>query len=131
MSADGHTYQLTLHSPEDVRAARQLTGKIAAELGFGGITSLIELLASEVLTNVHRHCVRKECELRLKVLGRRTLRVEVTDQSLDLPRRRQPAPDEVGGRGLAVLDFAVCWGTVVHPAACRKVVFFECAEQPP
>ncbi|MEV6579102.1 ATP-binding protein [Streptomyces sp. NPDC051582] len=54
------------------------------------------------------------------------LRVEVLDASRELPVRREAAPDDEAGRGLAIVAaLAADWGA--HPRGCGigKVVWFE------
>ncbi|MEU4269051.1 ATP-binding protein [Streptomyces sp. NPDC026092] len=83
------------------------------------------LLVSEVVTNACLHTDGPE-EL---VLRQRDdhLRVEVSDASPELPRRRQPrAPSLPGGHGLMVLDrLAGAWGS--EPRGRGKVVWLEVA----
>jgi hypothetical protein len=70
------------------------------------------LLVSELATNSVRHA-RSAFELGLE-LDLRSLRIEITDQGGDLPRKRSPLKDEPYGRGLHIVDsLAESWGVGV------------------
>ena len=71
------------------------------------------LLVSELVTNAVRH-QRSEGDIEMSVdVGRRRVRVEVTDPGagFDRPRVGEPPPDALGGRGLLIVDrVAARWG---------------------
>jgi len=84
----------------------------------------VALLVTELVTNAVRHAGSR---IRLSIeLDERCLRVEVFDESLDEPIVRVPRPDELGGRGLHLVDaIATHWGCRVVDDG--KVVWFELA----
>ena len=72
-------------------------------------TAVVELLASELVSNVVRH-VGSPITVRVGRHGP-TVRVEVDDESDRPPVLRNPAPDAPGGRGLLLVDtLASEWG---------------------
>lgn len=86
-----------------------------------------ELLVSEVVGNSLRHA-RSEARIRVDhVAG--VLRVEVADDSPELPRLRNVPANATSGRGIRILDeVSARWGTdrrTVPPPG--KVVWFELA----
>ncbi|NGO73336.1 ATP-binding protein [Streptomyces boncukensis] len=82
-----------------------------------------ELAANAVL---HGRVPGRDFELRLVLDGRETVRIEVTDTRCELlpppapvPR---PAPDDEGGRGLAIVEaLSTRWGVVEGPAPLKTV----------
>jgi anti-sigma regulatory factor (Ser/Thr protein kinase)/PAS domain-containing protein len=90
------------------------------------------LLVSEVVTNVLIH-TEHDALLSVEVLGRpgtRRLRVEVADNSDDMPHLRHPGEMASSGRGLVLLDeLADSWG--VEPRGRGKSIWFELHEAAP
>lgn len=85
---------------------------------------LVSLLVTEVVTNALLHA-RTELRLDVKV-GPEVIRVEVADGSAFLPISEVPGHDQVGGRGLFLVDqLALSWGA--DPIDGGKVVWFEVA----
>lgn len=81
-----------------------------------------ELLTTELVTNaiVHVGC---RSQLFLRAAGG-TVRVEVTDPDDRLPSMAAPNLDDVGGRGLVIVDgLASAWG--VERTENGKTVWFE------
>lgn len=81
-----------------------------------------ELLTTELVTNaiVHVGC---KSQLFLRA-ARGTVRVEVTDPDDRLPSMAAPNLDDVGGRGLVIVDgLASAWG--VERTKSGKTVWFE------
>lgn len=111
--------------PEGASFARRAMAR-AAELWLldRELTDTALLLVSEVATNAIRHGsppVRLALQLRD---GR--LRVEVTDSSPVLPELGSPGPDQVGGRGLHIVQqLATCWGAHASRTTLGKTVWFE------
>ncbi len=89
------------------------------------VQNVVTLLVSELATNAVRHagsyftvCVE---------VADGVVRVEVTDPSGAMPVRRSPAPTDVGGRGLHIVDrLADEWG-VVPASPVGKTVWFKVA----
>jgi anti-sigma regulatory factor (Ser/Thr protein kinase) len=82
----------------------------------------IELLASELVTNVIRHAASPFTVI-VRYDGN-LVRVEVGDGSRALPEARSPGVDDETGRGLLLLEaLAAGWG--VTPTLAGKRVWFE------
>jgi Histidine kinase-like ATPase domain len=80
------------------------------------------LVATELLSNAARAC-RSRIVLRLDV-HHGSIRIEVYDDGPGVPVERQVSPDEVGGRGLRIVDsLSTSWGTIPRPAG--KCVWSE------
>ena len=113
------------NGPEGASIARRAMAR-AAELWLldKELTDTALLLVSELATNAIRHGT-PPVRLALRLDGDR-LRVEVTDSSPVLPEVGSPGPDQVGGRGLQIVQqLAACWGTQVSRTALGKTVWFE------
>jgi anti-sigma regulatory factor (Ser/Thr protein kinase) len=111
--------------PEGASFARRVTSR-AAELWRldRELTETALLLVSELATNAIQHGA-PPVRLSLRLNADR-LRVEVTDSSPTLPRVGQPGPDQVGGRGLPLVQqLAACWGSQVSRSRLGKTVWFE------
>lgn len=85
------------------------------------------LLVSEIVGNSLRHA-RSEARIRVDLIGR-VMRVEVADDSPELPQLQNAPADATDGRGVRILEeVASRWGadrrTVPPPG---KVVWFELA----
>lgn len=81
-----------------------------------------ELLTTELVTNAIVH-VRSKSQLFLRA-ARGTVRVEVTDPDDRLPSMAAPNADDVGGRGLVIVNgLASAWG--VERTDSGKTVWFE------
>ena len=84
------------------------------------------LMVSELVSNAVRHT-----EAVLLVLVRvedGTLRVEVSDDSADVPRPSDPGDDTTSGRGLGIVDtLAAAWGVIPNDDGKGegKMVWFE------
>ena len=88
--------------------------------GFGDVT---ELLASELVSNVVVHVGHP---MTVRISRRRdSIRVEVRDESRQLPSLETSDPTDQRGRGLFLVDaLAHDWGAEVHPED-GKTVWFE------
>ena len=101
----------TLHSlgSEDRRADQELV----YEAG---------VVATELLSNAAQAC-RSRIALRLDV-HHDSIRIEVYDDGPGVPVERQARADDVGGRGLRIVDsLSTSWGTIPRPAG--KCVWSE------
>lgn len=84
----------------------------------------VELLATETATNAVRHA-GTEATVIVRYLGDR-VRVEVGDGSREVPQVRTPGPDELGGRGMSLVEtLSSRWG--VTETVGGKRVWFEIA----
>ncbi|SFB90093.1 SpoIIE family protein phosphatase [Streptomyces aidingensis] len=101
--------------------ARSLVRHTLRDWGLEQLTEPAVLVVSELVTNAVRHA-RGPVGVRL-VRGTRLL-VEVSDSLPDPPRARDAAPDDEGGRGLAlVARTAQRWGTRREPHG--KTIWLE------
>jgi anti-sigma regulatory factor (Ser/Thr protein kinase) len=111
--------------PEGAGVARRAMAR-AAELWSldRELTDTALLLVSELATNAIRHGA-PPVRLTLRLTGGR-LRVEVTDSSPVLPALGRPGPDQIGGRGLQIVQqLAAGWGAQVSRTTLGKTVWFE------
>jgi anti-sigma regulatory factor (Ser/Thr protein kinase) len=85
-----------------------------------------ELLTSEIVTNAVKHAtgiltIAIECD------GRQ-LAVAVSDDSPDQPVVRKARGEDIGGRGMQLVDrLAAVWGSKPGPGGKGKVVWFKLA----
>ena len=80
------------------------------------------IVAIELLSNAARAC-RSRIALRLDV-HHGSIRIEVYDDGPGVPAERQARADEVGGRGLRIIDsLSTSWGTIPRPTG--KCVWSE------
>lgn len=120
-------------SPPSVRLARDWVTGVLREIGRDELTESARLAVSELVTNAILHA-----EPPMTVHVRGTVehpRIEVTDQSLVPPQRRQThllvdLEDEHSwatmGRGLdLVASYSDRWGADISPNGMGKVVWFE------
>ena len=111
--------------PEGASFARRAMAR-AAELWLldKEMTDTALLLVSELATNAIRHGTPPVRMLLRLDDGR--LRVEVTDSSPTLPQIGHPGPDQIGGRGLQIVQqLAARWGAQASRSALGKTVWFE------
>jgi anti-sigma regulatory factor (Ser/Thr protein kinase) len=88
------------------------------------MTDTALLLVSELVTNAILHGT-PPVRLSLR-LDRDRLRVEVTDSSPALPELTRPEPDQIGGRGLQIVQLlAARWGASSSSRRLGKTVWFE------
>jgi anti-sigma regulatory factor (Ser/Thr protein kinase) len=123
--------------PERIAGARQQLRELLHDWSSADQVDSAVLLLSEMLTNVLVH-TDADALLVAEVGGRggtglrdrgRTVRVEVTDVSDDLPHKRDPGELASSGRGLVLMEFlADGWG--VDPRGEGKTIWFELRERP-
>jgi serine/threonine-protein kinase RsbW len=111
--------------PASVRTARVFTADVLGDDGVeASVIELAVLLVSELVTNAAVHaggCIRMTVHA-----DSHWVRVEVEDAGTGEPVLRPSTPDELKGRGLAVVDrLSTDWGTDRHKD--HKVVWFEIA----
>jgi len=84
----------------------------------------VDLLVSEVVTNAVKYGGGDHVLVTVAERGR-GVRVDVTDQSPNLPRVVHPSADRPGGRGMLLVDrIASRWGSELIQGN-GKVVWFE------
>lgn len=102
------------------RAARQFVGDLLVDPA-EELRQMALVLTSELVTNSVVHA-NTELDVRVE-LAPDHMRVEVTDGDPRPPDPAAHAPDELGGRGLVLVEaLATAWGT--KPCAGGKVVWF-------
>ncbi|MGC0327666.1 serine phosphatase RsbU (regulator of sigma subunit)/anti-sigma regulatory factor (Ser/Thr protein kinase) [Streptomyces sp. SAI-170] len=113
-------WYLTPH-PRTAGQARRLVRRTLRRWGLADLTDTTELLVSEVVANAVRVTTRP---LTLRMLRTDVLRVEVRDDSVQLPRLGHAQLDDEGGRGLFLVDqLAQSWGAT--RVSGGKIVWFE------
>lgn len=109
--------------PPDTAAVRR-TRRFVAESLDGVGDALAEsaiLMTSELASNSIRHA-KSRFTVKVDVTGD-AIRIAVSDDGGGRPSKRTPAPDEVTGRGLLIIDnLADDWGTTTR--AGRTTVWF-------
>ena len=99
---------------------------IRVALAGQGATGLLEvalLLTSELVTNALMHTT-DGCSVRVAMIGSSALRVEVHDNSEDLPVLTDAAKRPLGGYGVPIVDrLATRWGSELTPQG--KLVWYE------
>lgn len=96
--------------PSEASRARSWTRDRFDAWGLGDLSETAQLLVSELVTNALLYG-GKGGPTRLRVGVQGTLRLEVTDSSTEPPTPRHAGPDDIGGRGLELVDvLADRWG---------------------
>src|SRR5258708_6366516 len=104
--------------PTAVPCFRLHARAVALERGLSALAENIELIVSELVTNAVRAAghPREDCladaVLRLWISSHlHSVLIRVWDRSSQMPVRRDPRPDEEGGRGLMLVDHLCSeWG---------------------
>jgi anti-sigma regulatory factor (Ser/Thr protein kinase) len=105
--------------PASIAEARRFVSEAIAD---PEMREIAQLLTSELTTNAVRHGAGEFFEVRVRLDG--TVRVEVIDESTEVPKRAEPSSRQAGGRGLLLVEsFATDWGFEVRPSG--KTVWFE------
>ncbi len=118
------SFELTL-APEraHVRRARRFVVEIAHSVRQDDLADVVELLTSEVVTNVVLHAGGDSMRITVQ-WSPPTFRVEVCDHNASAPRPTDYAAEATTGRGLALVDeLSSAWGTAPLPDG--KSVWFE------
>ena len=110
--------------PSSVRLGRDLAEVHLNKWGLAAMADDVTLIVSELLTNAIA-AGRGMVTMRL-LLGSDALTIEVTDVSPGRPRRKRAAANDIGGRGLQIIEFlAESWGDRPSPDG-GKVVWARC-----
>jgi anti-sigma regulatory factor (Ser/Thr protein kinase) len=105
-------------------AARRFVRELLVSWGLPDLTETVELLVSEVVTNVVRHA-RTDGSI-VVTRSPSGVRVEVSDSAGGEPTPLSPEPRQPSGRGLAIVDaMATRWGVATAPDGSGKAVWFE------
>ena len=113
--------------PQSVAAARRFAASLMPE-GSTELRETAELMVSELTTNCIRH-VNASFEVSIERTGD-SYYVEVRDEGGGRPAMRSPAPEDVSGRGLRIVDLlATRWG-VRYDADAGKTVWFTLSIAP-
>ncbi|HEX2064787.1 MAG TPA: ATP-binding protein [Acidimicrobiales bacterium] len=99
-----------LHAnPASAREAREFVGQALREVRAGEQDDVVVLLANELVTNAILHA-RGDIVLAVE-LAPDKVRIQVTDQSSQLPVQRGGVEEATSGRGLELVDaLATAWG---------------------
>jgi serine/threonine-protein kinase RsbW len=124
-STGDHGYTRTLpSSAESVEMARRLVRMAMDAWGLDDLTDSGALLMSELVTNAVKHARSRAVRVTVTRLGQDRVRIAVVDKSRELPVRQSPAENEVGGRGLIIVEaLSDRWG--IDPLAWGKRVWCE------
>jgi len=107
--------------PTTPALARRLLRTTLAEWGLAEMTDLVELLATELITNAVRYASRP---IELRLLRTDILLCEVTDDDQHRPVLRRASTTDEGGRGLQLVShLSRRWGASAKTTG--KVVWFE------
>jgi GAF domain-containing protein/anti-sigma regulatory factor (Ser/Thr protein kinase) len=108
----------------DVATARRWAVEQLELRGLEALSDSVALVVSELVTNAMRYgSTPRSLQLRR---GPHGVLIEVADADRSLPRLRQAALDDEGGRGLLLVDSIVS-GWSIRPAGVGKVVWVELA----
>lgn len=110
---------------KSVAVGRHWVVRVAADAGITGMANqVVELLASELLTNAVLHGSASEgIGLRVRWCAE-SLRVWVSDPERAEPLVLHPAPVDPGGRGMAIVDaMSSRWGVDAHDGEGKSVWF--------
>lgn len=112
--------------PTTPARARRLVRTTLREWGLSDYSDIVELLATEVVTNAARYTTRA---IELRLVRTDALLCEVADNDHRLPVLRQASEEDENGRGLQLVsNLSRRWGT--SRTSSGKVVWFE-LELPP
>lgn len=115
--------------PSDPHAPSLARRFVMAALDDAAVTTggrdVVDLLTSELVTNAVIHTGGGTIQLCVSA-SPSAVRVEVVDDSADHPTPRHPSPEQLGGRGLLLVEeLADSWGHQSRPGG--KAVWFEVA----
>ncbi|MEV5905417.1 ATP-binding protein [Streptomyces sp. NPDC052127] len=98
--------------PEAAREARVMARVALAQWGLDGAADTVGLLLSELIGNAIRHATGPDVRVTIDHPTDHHVYVAVTDCAPSrLPQMRQASPEDLGGRGLRLVDlYAARWG---------------------
>lgn len=109
--------------PESAGSARRFVAETLQRWDAASDLDTVSLLVSELVSNAIIHA---QSDFEVSVMLRsHSIRVEVGDQSVVVPVPRDAEPDDVSGRGMALVDaLATGWGVTDRDEG-GKTVWFE------
>ncbi len=115
--------------PASTPAARRFVHDLLLAWELPGLVDSSELLVSELVTNAIVHTAG-EVRLSLRRMNGDRIRIDVEDDSEQIPQPRVAAEDDTAGRGLAIVDLvADRWGVEPGSLGIGKTVWLELAVQ--
>jgi anti-sigma regulatory factor (Ser/Thr protein kinase) len=112
--------------PEAVTAARRFVRDVLSDHARETVEAA-ELMTSELATNCVRHA---QTDFVLAIHARGQIRIEVSDSGGGRPIVLSPAPHELSGRGLRIVEaMSDAWGVV--PGSDGKAVWFTVPQPEP
>ncbi|MCZ1012287.1 ATP-binding protein [Streptomyces lydicus] len=97
--------------PESAGTARRLVRVALDVWHLGELTDAAELIVTELVANAANHVTRSAIRVTITRTGPQAVRVAVVDKSHERPKRQQPGPTEMTGRGLAIVEaISKRWG---------------------
>lgn len=126
VKSDSLDFRVDASSPA---SARRFVRRLLESWDLGELNEVVELLVSEVVTNVVRHA-RTDGSI---VVSRTEdgVRVEVIDSAGGEPAPLSPEPRQPTGRGLRIVDtMSTRWGVEAATDAIGKTVWFEVSRPP-
>ncbi|WP_225993227.1 ATP-binding protein [Actinomadura rudentiformis] len=120
---DGQRFEQRVRAvPAAVGLLRDLTEFHLSMWGMAAHTPDLVLIVSELATNAVNAAPGAQIDLRLWAEEEGVVGIEVEDPSSDLPAPRAADPEEIGGRGLEIVDLlAEEWGTRQMPMGGKVV----------
>lgn len=131
MGHDRAQARLALRSdPSSTPRARRFVEQVVHAWQCETVGDVAELLTSEVVTNAVVHGAGHGADGHIELRVRRTegtLRVEVVDRGQDVPVVRDATSDDLGGRGMLLVDaLSREWGVSrAVDGSASKAVWFE------
>jgi DNA-binding NarL/FixJ family response regulator len=108
--------------PQSAASARRFVDETLQRWNCGELFDVVALLTSELVTNAILHA-HSDIELNVS-LTPDAVRIDVVDNSADMPARREAHEEDTSGRGLGLVEaLATSWGVDERPGG--KSVWFE------
>jgi DNA-binding NarL/FixJ family response regulator len=108
--------------PQSAASARRFVDETLRRWHCDELFDVVALLTSELVTNAILHA-HSDIELSVS-LTPNGVRIDVVDQSAELPNPREAGDEDTSGRGLGLVDaLAMSWGVDERPGG--KSVWFE------
>lgn len=116
------------HLPEAATAARLLVTLALAVWNLDALTDDAKLIVTELVANAADHARGDSIRVTVTRLDEYCVHIAVVDKSRAQPRLREAGPDEVAGRGLAMVEaLSSKWGADPLPWGKRVWAELEAA----